>query len=73
MGPGALLPPGEDFESNSVRMIFHDSNEPERVGLGVRKMHRILTPHLLENPIDFMITGAPNNGRCALTPSLPSC
>ena len=47
---------GDDFESNSVRMIFHDSDSVERVGLGVRKMHRILAPHLLENPIDFMIT-----------------
>jgi hypothetical protein len=56
MGPGALLPPGEEFESNSVRMVFHDSGEPERVGLGVRKVHRVLAPHLLENPIDFMIT-----------------
>lgn len=56
MGPGALLRPGDDFESNSVRMVFHDSNEPERIGLGVRKTHRILAPHLLENPIDFMIT-----------------
>ena len=56
-GPGAALAAVDDvFRSLSVREVLHDSNDPDRKGLGVRAMAAALSPQLLENPINFMIT-----------------
>jgi len=56
-GPGAVVTPhGASFHSLSLRTILHDSLSAERVGLGIREMHRRLAPHLLENPINLMAT-----------------
>ena len=55
-GPGALVTPASPFTSISVRLLFHDTTELERQGLGVRRMHARLTPQLMETPLYYMIT-----------------
>jgi hypothetical protein len=56
-GPGALVAPGPDaFESVAVRLLFHDSTDVERQGLGTRRMQQFLAPQLQEAPLYTMIT-----------------
>ena len=55
-GPGAMVSAPEEFVSEAIVEILQDSNDYERQGLAIRRMQRILTPQLLENPINFMIT-----------------
>jgi hypothetical protein len=55
-GPGAVLMGGDSWDSLAVHQVLHDSNEVERQGLAIRKTHAVLAPHLLETPINFMIT-----------------
>ncbi len=50
-GPGAHVAPGESFTSFRVIELLHDSDDKERRGLAVRKMHRVLSPWVTENPI----------------------
>ena len=56
-GPGALVSPGDaaPFESIAVRLLFHDSTDWERQGLGTRRMHQYLAPQLQESPMYTMI------------------
>lgn len=60
-GPGAIVQPGEEWASQDVRIVFHDSLELERQGLGVRKVSSILTPQLLASPLHYMITDISSN------------
>ncbi|MBN2329102.1 MAG: alpha-galactosidase [Candidatus Omnitrophica bacterium] len=50
-GPAASLPPGEAFTSFRTYELLHDSDDRERRGLAVRRMHRVLTPWCTENPL----------------------
>lgn len=50
-GPGVEVKPGETFESFRVFEMLHDSDETERRGLAIRKLHRVLAPWSTENPI----------------------
>jgi hypothetical protein len=49
-GPGYEVSAQGHFQSLSVREVLHDSTDTERIGLGVRQMHRVLAPSLLETP-----------------------
>ena len=53
-GPGANVTATEHFESLSVVEILHDNMDYERQGLAIKRMHRTITPQLLENPTNFM-------------------
>ena len=57
-GPGALVSPGDaaPFESIAARLLFHDSTDYERQGLGTRRMQEYLAPQLQEAPLYTMIT-----------------
>ena len=50
-GPGAVLKPGGDFESFRTFELLHDSDDRERRGLAIRRMHRTLAPWCTENPV----------------------
>jgi len=50
-GPGAQLAPGESFTSFRTYEMLHDSDDAERRGLAVRRLHRVLTPWCTENPL----------------------
>ena len=50
-GPGATIAKGETFTSFRVIELLQDSDDKERRGLAIRKMHRVLTPWVTENPI----------------------
>ena len=39
------------FESFHARILLHDSFERERRGLATRRLAKVVTPHILENPI----------------------
>ena len=39
-----------------MREVLHDTEDMERKGLAIRRMLRILSPQLLENPMPLMIT-----------------
>jgi hypothetical protein len=55
-GPGAVVLPGQVFDSVSVRTLYHDTSDVERQGLGLRRMAAVLAPSLLESPLHTMIT-----------------
>jgi len=57
-GPGALVSSSDPapFESIAVRLLFHDSTDWERQGLGTRRMQQYLAPQLQETPLYTMIT-----------------
>lgn len=57
-GPGALVTSNDTlpFESIAVRLLFHDSTDWERQGLGTRRMQQYLAPQLQESPLYTMIT-----------------
>lgn len=44
---------GHRFESFRARILFFDSFDRERRGLTARRLARVTTPHVLENPIFF--------------------
>ncbi|MGC9326113.1 MAG: alpha-galactosidase [Candidatus Hinthialibacter sp.] len=50
-GPAAAIPPGESFTSFRTYELLHDSDDRERRGLAVRRMHRVLAPWSTENPL----------------------
>lgn len=50
-GPAAPIAPGETFTSFRTYELLHDSDDAERRGLAVRRMHRILAPWSTENPL----------------------
>ncbi len=50
-GPAVLLKPGESFTSFRTFVLLHDSDDKERRGLAIRRMHRVLAPWVTENPI----------------------
>lgn len=54
------------FASFGVLLLLHDSADDERVGLGIRRMHRTLTPQMTENPLYMHCTRADSRGllRC---------
>jgi hypothetical protein len=56
-GPGALVSAGDaaPFESIAVRLLFHDTTDFERQGLGTRRMQQYLAPQLQETPLYTMI------------------
>jgi hypothetical protein len=55
-GPGAIVQSGGGhWESLSVRLLLHDTNEVERKSLGIREMQRTLAPQLREAPVMAMI------------------
>jgi hypothetical protein len=51
VGPGAVIAPGESFESFRIFELVHDSTDRERMGLAQRRMYRTLAPWTTENPI----------------------
>lgn len=51
MGPGAVLAPGETFESFITYTMPMDGADRERRGLARRRMVRTLFPQVTENPI----------------------
>ena len=53
-GPGfRLLQGGSSFASFRANQLWSDSAEPERKGLGRRKMFRVLAPQSQEAPFTF--------------------
>jgi hypothetical protein len=56
-GPGVLVSAGDaaPFESIPVRLLFHDTTDWERQGLGTRRMQQFLAPQLQESPLYTMI------------------
>ena len=54
------------FASFGVLLLLHDSADDERVGLGIRRMHRTLTPQMTENPLYMHCTRVDSRGlrRC---------
>ena len=51
LGPDAIIPPGESFETFRTFELIYDSTERERKGLALRRMYRTLAPWVAENPI----------------------
>ena len=51
-----------DFVSPSALTLWHDSAEAERVGLGIRALHRTLTPQLTESPLYLHCTRTDRDG-----------
>ena len=60
-GPGAVVAPGAAWASQDVRVVFHDSTDVERQGLGTRRAAAALTPQLLASPLHYMITDVATN------------
>lgn len=50
-GPNQTIEPGKEFESYKVWELIHDSQDKERHGLQIRKMMRVISPWIHENPI----------------------
>jgi hypothetical protein len=51
LGPDAIIPPGDTFETFRTFELIYDSTERERKGLALRRMYRTLAPWVTENPI----------------------
>lgn len=58
VGPGTDIVPGGSFSTFRVFELLHDSTDRERKGLQVRRMHRLLAPWCLENPIMLHLTSS---------------
>jgi hypothetical protein len=56
IGPEVDILPGEAFESYRTFELIHDSTERERMGLGLRRMYRTISPWVTENPIFMHLT-----------------
>lgn len=56
IGPDIDVTPGSSFATFSTFELFHDSNDRERQGLGVRRLYRTLAPWCTENPIMLHLT-----------------
>ena len=55
-GPAARVTPSAPFTSIAARLLFHDSFDYERQGLGARRMQTYLTPQLRESPLHTALT-----------------
>jgi hypothetical protein len=58
VGPDQRLAPGERFESFRTYVLVHDTDERERQGLAVRRLHRALSPWVTENPLMMHVRSA---------------
>ncbi|MGV3774657.1 MAG: alpha-galactosidase [Verrucomicrobiales bacterium] len=58
VGPNITLEPGASFESFRVYLVLFDSDERERQGLTIRKLHRALTPWATENPLMMHVSNS---------------
>jgi hypothetical protein len=58
LGPAQQLPPGGRFASFRTFVLVHDSDERERQGLALRRMHRAIAPWAMENPIMMHVRSA---------------
>jgi hypothetical protein len=56
VGPDMDIPPGQKLDSFRTYILFHDSTDRERQGLGVRKLFRMAAPWCTENPIMLHLT-----------------
>jgi hypothetical protein len=56
LGPDAILQPGQSLSSFRTFELFHDSDDRERRGLGVRRLFRTLAPWTSENPLMLHLT-----------------
>ena len=59
-GPEIDIDPGMTFESHRTWELIHDSWERERKTLQIRKMYRIASPWVAENPIFMHVRRADN-------------
>lgn len=57
-GPSARLGPGLTFTSFRVLLVWGDSTEAERHGLGIRRLTRLLAPQSSEAPLFLHLTDA---------------
>ena len=66
--PTSLPPSAAAFASPEILLVLHDSDESERVGMGIRRVHRTLTPQLTENLL-YMHCTEPADLKTCLTQS----
>lgn len=59
-GPNIDIDGSESFHSHRIWELFHDTWEKERRSLQIRKMYRIASPWIAENPIFMHVRNADN-------------
>jgi hypothetical protein len=60
IGPAERVKPGQSFDSFRTWILVNDSSERERKGLAQRKMYRIISPWITENPVFMHLRYADN-------------
>jgi hypothetical protein len=58
LGPGQDIAAGASWESFRVFELVHDSTDRERQGLAQRRMYRLLSPWVTENPVLMHVRSA---------------
>ena len=53
---GAATEPNNPFDSFRVMTLYGDTRDPERAGLGVRRLTRLLAPQTSEAPLFLHLT-----------------
>jgi hypothetical protein len=66
-GPDVILQPGDSLVSFRTFELLHDSRDRERQDLGIRRMYRVLSPWVTENPIMMhVVSTAPDVVRATI-------
>ena len=58
IGPDVPLAAGESFNSFRSYLLLHDSDNRERQGMAIRRLHRTVSPWATENPIMMHVRNA---------------
>lgn len=66
-GPGVVVASGQSIDSPRVFELLHDSSDRERRGLAQRRMYRMISPWVQENPLIFhAASSTPEGVRAAI-------